>query len=279
VNLIAISDADDPRVAPYRAIRERDLLAEGLFLAEGKFIVERLLAQSRFAPVSVFILDSKRAAMDAILATAPAGLPIYLAQPDVMNRIAGHDVHRGILALGAAQPRPPWTLPSMAASGRPLALLSGIANAENVGSIFRNAAGLGMGGVIVDHACIHPLSRRSVRVSMGTVLDLPWAEAATAAEALSDLTDQGYQAFALTPRAASDIAAMRFPARSVVVFGEEAHGLPESLMAKCVALKIPMSGAVDSLNVAASSAIVFEALRRQTNADVTRAAFDQGESS
>jgi tRNA G18 (ribose-2'-O)-methylase SpoU len=262
VDVIRITDPADPRIAPYTRIRERDVLASGHFIAEGKFILERLLSQTRHDPVSALLLESRLEPLEPILAKAPAGFSIHVTTPGIMNAIAGHDIHRGILALGRVPETDAADLVRLMEPGRPLALIAGVANGENLGSIFRNAAGLGMGGVIVDRTSIHPLSRRALRVSMGTVLHLPWARVETAEEAVSGLLEAGYQPFALTPSQGIVLEQAAFPARSVFLFGEEAHGLPDSVLRRCMRLRIPMAGGTDSLNVAATSAIVFDAMRR-----------------
>ncbi|NJR14168.1 MAG: hypothetical protein HC779_08500 [Phyllobacteriaceae bacterium] len=107
---IAITDADDPRIAPYRNLKDRDLLHRGgYFIGEGKFILERMLSRSAFAPISILIRDDKLAALEGILASLPQTVPLYVAEAPVMNAIAGFDIHRGILALGSAVPEAPGT--------------------------------------------------------------------------------------------------------------------------------------------------------------------------
>ncbi|NJR14167.1 MAG: RNA methyltransferase [Phyllobacteriaceae bacterium] len=139
--------------------------------------------------------------------------------------------------------------------------MCGISNPENIGSIFRNAAGLGMDAIVLDAQCSHPLMRRAVRVSMGTVLALPWLQLGATAPLLNAVEAAGFTLYALTPAAAQNLADVAFAPRSAIIFGEEAHGLDEAVIARCTGLAIPMAGGVDSLNVAATSAIVFNALR------------------
>lgn len=259
---IMVSAADDPRLAPYRAIRERDLIRdEGLFIAEGKFILGKLLSASRFPAVSILALERHKDAVEALREQAGRAVPIYLAPDTVLNAIAGFDVHRGILAAGNARGATPMTAADLIATSRRIALLCGLSNAENVGAIFRNAAGLGIDAILLDRQCIHPLSRRALRVSMGSALTLPWA-VDDGGMLVTALIAAGFTTYALSPGARQTLDTVRFAERSAVVFGEEAHGLPTALMARLEGVSIPMAGGIDSLNVAASSAIVFDALRR-----------------
>jgi tRNA G18 (ribose-2'-O)-methylase SpoU len=262
VEIIRITDARDPRITHFTGLRERDVLASGHFIAEGKFILERLLAQSRFEPVSALLLESRLAPLEPILAKASAGFRVHLAAPDIMNAIAGHDIHRGILALGRIPGDDDAALDALAATARPLAVAAGIGNGENLGSIFRNAAGLAMAGLIVDRSSIHPLSRRALRVSMGTALHLPWARVDDGEGAMRVLEAAGYRLHALTPARGEALEHVRFAPRAAFLFGEEAHGLAPSMIDRCVPVRIPMASGTDSLNVAATSAIVFDAIRR-----------------
>jgi tRNA G18 (ribose-2'-O)-methylase SpoU len=260
VGFIRIGNAEDPRLAPYRALRERDLIASvGRYIAEGRFIVEKALGQARFPLLSILILEKHWEKISAMLQGIDAPPPVYVVEPGIMNGVAGFDVHRGILAEGEAiGPTPPAEL---LASGGDIAVISGVSNPENIGAIFRNAAGLGISSVLLDLQSTHPLARRAIRVSMGTTLTLPWARADSAL-VYSALAEGGFTLFALAPSAATPLEAVRFPRRAAMIFGEEAHGLDGALLQRVTGLSIPMASGVDSLNVAAASAIAFDALRR-----------------
>jgi tRNA G18 (ribose-2'-O)-methylase SpoU len=259
-----VDDADDPRVAPYVNVRERDVLHNGLFICEGKFILERLLAQKRFPPVSALMTPDRLQPLRDILAHAAEPFEVMVTTQTVMNRVAGYDVHRGILACArtATVAGSETDVQAMLGPSNHVAFVSGVANGENLGSILRNAAALGIDGVIIDQRSIHPLSRRSIRVSMGAALALPWLRVATITPAIGIALDLGYTVYGLTPSAPTLVEQTTFGERSAVVFGEEAHGLPLAALDISTPLSIPMARGVDSLNVAATSAIVFDAMRR-----------------
>ncbi len=181
MNVIRIDDPEDPRIAPYRAIRERDLSGRlGRFVAEGKVVLNVLFAAQRFAVESVLALESRLAGLAATLDLAPASLPVYAASQPVMDAVAGFHVHRGVLAIGLR--RPPESTQELIAAlpARALVLvLVGISNHDNVGAIFRNAAAFGAGAVLLDATCCDPLYRKAIRVSVGATLKVPFGAAAT----------------------------------------------------------------------------------------------------
>ncbi|MCU0830298.1 MAG: RNA methyltransferase [Rhizobiaceae bacterium] len=262
---MSATDVADPRLAPYTGLREREVLKSGRFVCEGKFILERLLRQKRFRPVSALITPDRLEPLRPILAIARPDFEVYVADQTIMNAIAGHDVHRGVLAcaetgdlaLGSAD------LCGFLDNTNHIAIVSGVANGENLGAIIRNAAGLGMDGLIVDARSIHPLSRRAIRVSMGTVFTLPWLRVEDPGVALAETKRAGFALYGLTPSGGTVIDAVRFADKSAVLFGEEAHGLSAGALDATLPLAIPMARDVDSLNVAATSAIVFHAMRAQ----------------
>ena len=257
MDILRIEDRDDPRIAAYRDIREKDLIGrEGLFVAEGKFILETLLTRSRFPAVSALVLEERLAPLEPILAHAPDDFPVHVATREVMDAIAGFPVHRGILALGHTTPSDAGPMPRGG-----VALLAGIANPDNIGTIFRNAAGLGIAHVLLDRRCCDPLYRKAIRVSMGASLVLPFSRVDNAADAVRTYLAAGHRAFALTPSAPIALEQVRFGTDSLFVFGEEAQGLDADVIAQCEPVGIPMAHGTDSLNVSASSAIVFNAWR------------------
>ncbi|MER9233258.1 RNA methyltransferase [Mesorhizobium sp. M0622] len=257
MNLIRIDDPQDPRVAAYLDIRERDLAGrQGRFVAEGKVVLDTLLAARRFEAESILVLENRLAGLDEILRKAPAGLPIHVASGEVMDRIAGFHMHRGILAIGrkGATPSAEALLGALPARAL-IVVLVGIANHDNMGSIFRNAAAFGADAVLLDPTCCDPLYRKAIRVSVGAALKVPFASFADAAGCTAMLDRQDFSQFALSPRGQIDIRDAKRNERLALYLGTEGEGLPESLLARLQTLRIGMAEGFDSLNVAAASAI------------------------
>ncbi|MER8971740.1 MULTISPECIES: RNA methyltransferase [unclassified Mesorhizobium] len=257
MNPIRIDDPHDPRVAAYLDIRERDLAGrQGRFVAEGKVVLDTLLAARRFEAESVLVLENRLAGLDDVLRKAPAGLPIYVASGEIMDRIAGFHMHRGILAIGRKGAAVSAEALLGALPARALILvLVGIANHDNIGSIFRNAAAFGADAVLLDPTCCDPLYRKAIRVSVGAALKVPFASFADAAACTAMLDRQGFSQFALSPRGQTDIRDAKTNERLALYLGTEGEGLPESLLARLQTLRIGMAQGFDSLNVAAASAI------------------------
>jgi tRNA G18 (ribose-2'-O)-methylase SpoU len=262
MNIIRIDDPQDPRLAPYRAVRERDLTGRlGRFVAEGKVVLNVLLSARRFAAESALVLESRVDGLSATLALAPASLPVYAASQRVMDDIAGFHVHRGILAIGLK--RPPETAEELIAAlpARALVLvLVGISNHDNVGAIFRNAAVFGADAVLIDATCCDPLYRKAIRVSVGATLKVPFAVAGDAGELASLLSARGFGQLALSPSGAADIRDCVRPDRVALFLGSEGRGLPDGLMSRLATVRIAMAPGFDSLNVAAASAIALHRL-------------------
>ncbi|ESW78469.1 RNA methyltransferase [Mesorhizobium sp. M0644] len=257
MNPIRIDDPQDPRVAAYLDIRERDLAGrQGRFVAEGKVVLDALLAARRFEAESVLVLENRLAGLDDVLRKAPAGLPIYVASGEVIDRIAGFHMHRGILAIGrkGAAVSAEALLGALPARAL-IVVLVGIANHDNIGSIFRNAAAFGADAVLLDPTCCDPLYRKAIRVSVGAALKIPFASFADAAACTAMLDRQGFSQFALSPRGQTDIRDAKTNERLALYLGTEGEGLPESLLARLQTLRIGMAQGFDSLNVAAASAI------------------------
>jgi tRNA G18 (ribose-2'-O)-methylase SpoU len=260
----SITDPADPRIAIYRDLKDKDLRRDNGFIVEGKFILETLLTRSRFKLSSVFISEDRILPLETLLTRIPNGVPIYVTTPDVMAEIAGYNVHRGILAAGIAQSAQN-SLPAYLNQFTHVAVLSNISNPDNIGAIFRNAAGLGIEAVLLDAQCCSPLYRKAIRVSMGATLVLPWLQQGSIDDIIRQLITAGFTSYALSLQSAAKLEDIRFEKRSAFVFGEEAHGLPPEVQNLCTAITIPMSAGTDSLNVAATSAIVFDAARRQNS--------------
>ncbi|MBI4888725.1 MAG: RNA methyltransferase [Acidobacteria bacterium] len=260
-----IDDPSDPRIVEYRNVPDADLLRRhGLFVAEGRLVVRRLLTGSAFATRSVLVTDTARAALDEVLAARP-DVPVYVAPAAVMDGITGLHIHRGCLALGE-RPRPAsWR--ETAAGARTLVVLERVANADNVGGIFRNAAAFGAAAVLLDEATTDPLYRKAIRTSMGASLVVPFARAEPWPAALRELGALGFATVALTPSAAAPTVAetvARLGGRPVaLVLGHEGDGLTGAALAACeYRARIPVASAVDSLNVAAAAAVALYESRR-----------------
>lgn len=254
---IRIDDPQDPRVAAYLDIRERDLAGrQGRFVAEGKVVLEILLAAKRFAAESVLVLENRLAGLDATLRKAPADLPVYVAASEVMDRIAGFHMHRGILAIGRkGEAQPAEALLDALPARALIVVLVGIANHDNMGSIFRNAAAFGADAVFLDATCCDPLYRKAIRVSVGAALKVPFASFAETVGFTAALDRLGFGQFALSPRGQTDIRDAKRTERLALYLGTEGEGLPEMLLARLRTVRIDMTEGFESLNVAAASAI------------------------
>lgn len=254
---IRIDDPQDPRVAAYLDIRERDLAGrQGRFVAEGKVVLEMLLAAKRFAAESVLVLENRLAGLDATLRKAPADLPVYAAASEVMDRIAGFHMHRGILAIGRkGEAQPAEALLDALPARALIVVLVGIANHDNMGSIFRNAAAFGADAVFLDATCCDPLYRKAIRVSVGAALKIPFASFAETVGFTAALDRLGFGQFASSPRGQTDIRDAKRTERLALYLGTEGEGLPEMLLARLRTVRIDMTEGFDSLNVAAASAI------------------------
>ena len=178
-----------------------------------------------------------------------------------MDAIAGFHIHRGILAVGRRAPTPTADA-LLGGTGRRamVVVLLAIANHDNMGGIFRNAAAFGADAIILDSDCCDPLYRKSIRVSVGAALTVPFARLERGEDGLGLLASHGFAAVALSPRGASSLADMARPDRVAVLFGTEGAGLPEAILARAQAVRIPMAGDLDSLNVATASGIVLHHL-------------------
>ncbi|WP_342762362.1 RNA methyltransferase [Kineococcus xinjiangensis] len=238
-----------------RAAREP---AEGLFLAEGVEVIRRALAAGH-RPRS-FLLSQPRA--DELADVLPGDVPVFVAPPGAFERLTGVDLHRGALA-SMHRPAERGTA-DLLPGARRLVVLEDVVDHTNVGAVFRSAAALGADGVLVSPRCADPLYRRSVRVSMGTSLHLPWARAGRWPQDLDLLREAGFTvvALALTDDAVP-LEDFRPPERVALLLGTEGDGLSRRAVAAAdVVVRIPMAAGVDSLNVAAASAVAMWALRR-----------------
>jgi tRNA G18 (ribose-2'-O)-methylase SpoU len=250
----------------YCGLRDADLRrrldsAHGVFVVEGARSVRQLLASGW--PVLSLLLRPKRldAMADATAAAAQRGVPVYVADLPVFDRIAGFPVHRGVLAL-AGRP-PPADALSLLGGTTAAVIAEGINDHENLGAIFRNAAAFGAGAVLLDPTCCDPLYRRAVRVSVGHVMQVPFARLEPWPAALAGVARRGFTVVALDPAAAGSIGSLRCSGSIAVLAGSEGSGLSEA--ARLLAdfrVRIPMAPGVDSLNVATAVAIALHRLAR-----------------
>jgi tRNA G18 (ribose-2'-O)-methylase SpoU len=262
-HIVEISEAVDPRVDDFRDLSRADRRPDrpggrGLVIAEGVVVVERLLA----SPYPVRALFGVRRRIEELAEPiADLDVPAYTADADVMARVVGFHLNRGVLAVAD---RAPVVEPAdLIGRSHRLAVLEGIGDHENLGALFRNAAALGIDGVLLGAGCSDPLYRRSVRVSMGHVLRIPFVRLNSWPEDLKLLHDNGFRIAALTPR--TDAKSLREAALDrgavAVLLGSEGPGLTdEAIAAADVAVRIPMIDGVDSLNVATAAAITFHAM-------------------
>ena len=256
-----IDDPADPRIAVFRDIRERDLLGrEGLFIAEGEVVLGTLLRSARHRPRSILIDARRRASLAPLLERLDETVPVYLAHRAVLDAIAGFPLHRGILAAGECGP-PTTPEELLAPEGPRINLaLSAIANHDNMGGIFRNAAAFGAAGILLDSDCCDPFYRKAIRVSVGNTLTLPQARLAPGEDVVELLARHGFTAVSLSPQGAFRLAELRRPRRVAVLLGTEGPGLDEAVLARTRTVSIPMAAGVDSLNVATTSGIVLHQL-------------------
>ncbi len=270
-----IESTEDVRVEAYRNVRERDLAGRsGLFIAEGLFVVRTLLSEaSLYEPDSLLIARRRVQELREDIEKCQHEPPVYVASQQVLNDIAGFDIHRGVLAAGrrlAAVMRVDEIIAACDRTGaRTLIAIEGLTNHDNIGGIFRNAAAFGAGGVLLSERCCDPLYRKAIRVSMGAALRVPFARAERFEDAIGELSKRGWRVMALTP-AADAIEINEFvttlenketDARVAVVLGAEGDGLGASaLQAAEARVRIAIEPGVDSLNVAVASGIALHAL-------------------
>ena len=285
--LIAVVNPSDPRLDLYRELNDpaRRIELEGdqsVFVVEGRLAVDRLLT-SGYTVRSLLVDDHQVTAAGALVAATRArGAPVYVVSRAVMASTVGFTLHRGVVAV-ASRPAPlaarqllTDAAATSTAAGRPLvAVLEGLNDHENIGALFRNAAAFGVGGVLLDPTSADPLYRRSVRVSVGHVLHIPFARLLPWPSGLQQVRAAGFVVAAFAPRPAGAdavpavslneltawVAGSSQPAGVAVLLGAEGRGLTESARAAAdVIVHIPMADGVDSLNVATAAAVVFHTL-------------------
>jgi len=261
-HIIPIDDPSDPRIAPYRAVRERDVVGrDGGFIAEGE-VVLRVLGRSRLHRArSLLIAENRVERLAEEVAPFEGRAPIYAASQAVMDAIVGFHIHRGILAFGERGPE--RSAAELLASLPPRAVvlaLFGVSNHDNIGGIFRNAAAFGASAVLLDGACCDPLYRKAIRVSVGGALIVPFARFAPGDDPLALLEHPCFTPIALSPAGQTPLSHLTPPPRPALLLGAEDHGLPADILARALSVSIPMAAGFDSLNVAVTSGIVLHHL-------------------
>lgn len=253
---IEIESADDPRVADYVGLRDRPEGGEH-FIAESELVIGRLVT-SKYKVRSFLLSPSRYERMRDIV--EPVGAPVYVCSPDVMESIAGFDVHRG--ALASASRRRNVTLMDALSGSRRIVILEGSNDAENIGAVARSARALGFDALILDPTCADPLSRRSVRVSMGELLHLKIVRCGTWPQPLEYIRRVGFESWALTPAAdANSLYDMGVPEKVALVAGAEGPGLTDTTRrATDFDVRIPLHNGVDSLNLGHALAIAMAAV-------------------
>ncbi|MET0435161.1 MAG: RNA methyltransferase [Cellulomonas sp.] len=270
LDIVHLTDPDDERLADYVALtdvalRSRHEPEKGLYIAESSTVLGRALAAGH-RPRSVLVSPRWLPDLTAMLeARDPDGEPVrvYVADPAVLEAITGFHVHRGALAAMHRPPLPP--VADVIAGARRVAVLEDVVDHTNVGAAFRSAAAIGVDAVLVTPRCADPLYRRSVRVSMGTVFQVPWTRVDPWPGGIDVLREAGFvtAALALSDDSVSlDALEADPPERLALVLGAEGDGLkPATIAAADLTVRIPMAGGVDSLNVAAAGAVAFWATR------------------
>jgi tRNA G18 (ribose-2'-O)-methylase SpoU len=272
--VIRVDALDDPRLADYASVAdERRLLERGLFVAEGRFVVQRLLESRRHDVRSLLLNEAAHAALTPALARFDA--PVYVCAARFFEGLTGHHFHRGALAL-AARPKPLSAL-ELARAQASLVVLDRVANADNVGSVFRSALALGVGAVWLGPGSGDPLCRKAIRTSMAATLSLPFARhepplgaAASGAEGswlegVAALKSEGFELIALSPREPSvPLEAFAFAGggRFALLVGAEGEGLSAELEALAdQRVRIVMNNGVDSLNLGVATGVALHWLR------------------
>jgi len=262
--VVRVDDPADSRLADYTLLSDGELLrAQRLFVAEGRFVLERVLADPALVVRSVLLSDAAHLALQHPLARAGPSTPVYVTAVENFLSITGFNIHRGCLALVERPPARPAE--ALLRDARTLVVLEAVTNADNVGAVFRNAAAFEVDAVLLSPTCCDPLYRKAVRTSMAAALQVPFARLERWPDELSMLKANGFTVVALTPRGDSkkidEFATRSRPERIALVVGTEGAGLsdPAEAMADH-RVRIPISGRVDSLNLAVAAGIALSRL-------------------
>ena len=262
--IIEITDLLAEELRPYACTSELELLRSdvseaGIFIAESPKVIRTAL-DSGYEPVSLLMEKKYLSGQAADIAERCGEVPVYTASSQVLAELTGYKLTQGVLCAMKRKKLPPPA--DILAEAERIAVLEDVMNQTNIGAVFRSAAALGFDAVMLTSACSDPLFRRSVRVSMGTVFQLPWTYLRGGApDYVSELKDMGFACAAMALRRDTvriDDVKLRSEKKLAVILGTEGTGLKESTIDRCdYTIKIPMAHGVDSLNVAAASAVAF----------------------
>lgn len=263
-----LTSTDDPRLAWYRGVADPALLrAGGRFIAEGRAVVARLLANPRWDVESVLVSPAALDALGPVVATRD-DVTVFVMDPARLVALAGYNIHRGCLAVGRRPPMPDLGDVVPAARARLLVLgLEALANADNVGACFRNAAAFGADTVLLDDTSADPLYRKAIRTSMGAALQVPFTRVGAWPAAVNRLRATGVTCVGLTPATGAPPVTHLEPAvlaapRLLLLVGNEGAGLAPSTLQACDRLaRIGMAPGADSLNVATAAAVALHVVR------------------
>lgn len=257
-----LQDASAPGVAAFRDVPDGERLrSQGLFVAEGRLIVARILEDARYRVRAVLMNDASHRELAAAFERLSGDVPIFVADRRTILDLTGHDLHRGCLAL--VECPPPTSAAVVLASAETVVILEGVSNADNVGGVFRNAAAFGA-SVLLSPACCDPFYRKAIRTSMGAALRVPFARLDQWPSALADVRAAGFALAALTPREPAVplalFATQSRAGRLAWLVGTEGAGLSDAAEAAADhRVRIPIGSAVDSLNVAVAVGIALHA--------------------
>ncbi|KXG86235.1 TrmH family RNA methyltransferase [Agrobacterium bohemicum] len=257
----SITEADDPRISAFRDIRERDLTGrQGRFIVEGTVVLRMLAAAHKaggdFEAESILILENRLAGVSDILREFPSDVPIYVATASVLDAIVGFNLHRGILALGKRKSDKDMAQTIRQLPKSSLVLVGcGISNHDNLGSMFRNAAAFYADAVFMDATCCDPLYRKSLRVSVGSVLSVPYHRGGGAVEMLETLAAEGFDIWSLSPAGTTEIRQIPASNRMALVIGTEGDGLAPDVLTRFHTARIAQAPELDSLNAGTASGL------------------------
>jgi tRNA G18 (ribose-2'-O)-methylase SpoU len=243
------------------SIKERDLTGRhGGFIAEGTVVLRMLAAAHRagrgMKAEAILLLENRVSGVSDILTEFPADIPVYVANASVFDAIAGFNMHRGVLALGRRDQALGMNALIGALPTKSLVLAAcGISNHDNMGSMFRNAAAFGADAVLMDDTSCDPMYRKAIRVSVGSVLTVPFAREGSAAALVSKLQAAGFSIWGLSPRGKTDLCDIAPSQRMALLVGTEGEGLPQHILASIRTARIRQRPGLDSLNVATATGI------------------------
>lgn len=259
--LIQIDDPADPRIAGFVSIRERDFTRlHGRFVAEGTVVLRMLAAAHRagrgVTAEALLLLENRVAGLQDIIGSFSPDVPVFVATSDIFDAIAGFNMHRGVLALGRRDTAPQLSQIVSNLPQRSLVVAAaGISNHDNMGSIFRNAAAFGADAVLMDETSCDPLYRKAIRVSVGSVLTMPFSREGSVAQLLAGLDAAGFAIWGLSPRGDIDLQDIPPAPRTALLLGTEGQGLPDNILASIRTARIRQRAGLDSLNVATAAGI------------------------